>query len=145
MRELSWWEWLVSSIAAFFVSQCSLAHQENPEKTVNSLFEMARQQKVQEMYQLCDPEGRNDGDTDCLCALSPDYASHTCPVDSPNYISEIDFFTCFSSAQISEPVEYFGENSASVPFRLNPDLCGGKSAESFDLIRRGDTWYLLSF
>jgi len=147
MRE-SWWELLLSSIAALFVTQSSFVNQENPENVVHSVFEMARQQKTQEMHKLCDPEGRNDGDTDCLCALSSDYIPHSCPSNSHNRISQSDFATCFSTAKIAGPVRYMNAEEpkmAVVPFSIDPKSCWGKSGESFELLQLGNKWYLASF
>ena len=153
MRELSWWDWLISSIAVFFVGQCSLVHQESPEKAVNSLFQLAHQHKYQALAELCDPQERNDGDTDCLCALSTNYRPHSCPETSHNRISQAEFSSCFATARISGPVRYaeaWGEdhqngNIASVPFAMNPELCWGKSEETLEMIQAGEKWYLLSF
>ena len=148
MRELSWWEILLSSIAALFVTQSSLVHQASPEQLVHSVFEMAKQQETQEMHKLCDPQGRNDGDTDCICALSAEYVPHSCPMDSHNRISQAEFSACFSTARVSGPTQYMDAEEpkmASVPFSLDPDLCWGKSGESFELIQREDKWFLGSF
>ncbi len=145
------------NLAAFFFSillslalvQCQRPNavtvkQESPEATLNSVFELARAAQVSPLHQLCDPLGRNDGDTDCLCALSPIYTPHTCSANSHNRLLPAAFFKCFATAEISGEVVYLSETAAQLPFRANRQYCGFAN-ETMNLIYENQRWYLEGF
>ena len=118
--------------------------QATPAATLNTLFALARAEQVAPLAGLCDPQARNDGDTDCLCALSPDYQPHSCPTHSPNRIPPAAFFKCFARAEVRGEIVYRSETVAEVPFRASQQHCGFAS-ETMRLIYVKQRWYLESF
>lgn len=134
----AWW----AKLLALFVS-ASMVQQATPEESLSSMLELARRGQVDGLEKLCDPQRQNDGDSDCICALSPRYQAHKCPANSHNRQSPEAFFSCFASVEITEAAEIEGQE-AKVTMHANPKLCGF-SQETMHLVQRGERWYLLGF
>jgi hypothetical protein len=135
---------LVASAMLIFIScgsQPKVDINSSPITVVETLFEVANNQKFELLQYLCDPQQENDGDTDCLCALSDDYIPHKCPLNSHNRVSKKEFSRYFKNGKISGDVKFEGD-VAFVPFYFGPD---GNDEETFRLIKREGKWYLKGF
>jgi hypothetical protein len=112
-----------------------------PENAVQAIFDAAKNQDFGLLTTLCDPLKENDGDTDCLCALSEDYVPHKCASDSHNRVTKAEFTKYFQMGKINGEVEIAGDE-ASVPIVFGPD---GTQTETMNLVQRDGKWYLSSF
>lgn len=100
--------------------------QSTPEGTLQMVFDAAATGALDQLVDLCDPEGENDGDTQQICDAAED----------PE-----EFLEYFSNAQLNGEAEIEGD-MARVPFLFGPD---GSYEETMVLVKREDKWYLYSF
>lgn len=127
---------------AYPTHSAKLEGQTSPEDVMKIIFKSAKSGKFGPLGTLCDPEGRNDGDTECICALSEDYTRER---GCHENISKKDFTGAFSSASIDGAIRYEtsdGVEFADVAFAFGP---GGSRKETMKMVKRGKKWYLLSF
>jgi hypothetical protein len=121
------------SLLFLFVMKISSAQnpkQETPRSTLEEVFKAARTGDFTRLPSLCDPEGRNDGDTKQLCQIT-----------NATLAAKQDFRLQFRLAHSLEE-KYIDEDSAAVTFKF------GKKAELIEkmkLVKRNDKWYLISF
>jgi len=102
----------------------------DPEAVTAAIFTAARTGDDTALARLCDPEGKNDGDTRrYICEVT---------VDGARWIEYVSYF---AKGKVSAPARITGD-TAKVPFLFGPD---GKKKETMNLIRRGKKWFLLSF
>ncbi len=108
----------------------NLKPQTDPAWVVNQIFIAAKEGKYELLSELCDPEGKGDGDTKFLCTIQ-----------NASTKDKQEFDEYFKTGKIiGEPV-IEGEE-AKVEFTFGPD---GNKKETMNLVRRGDRWYLESF
>lgn len=115
--------------------------QTTPQGVVGSLLAAARSGQLSFLHQLCDPQHENDGDTECLCALSPRFQTERCPEDSGNRLTGARFTEYFARGSLQGEPRIEGDR-AEVDFLFGPD---GTRKETMRLVKRGEKWYLLSF
>ncbi len=115
--------------------------QSSPVAVVESLFTAAKTRNFEPLASLCDPERKNDGDTDCICALASGYEPHKCRMNSHNRVSADEYVTYFKDGSVKGEARIQGDRSA-VDFRFGP---GGGRSETMNLVRRNGLWYLSSF
>jgi len=115
--------------------------QSTPDGVVQGVITAARWGHLSYLHQLCDPQKENDGDTECLCALSPKFETEKCPEDSGNRLTPAQFAEYFARASVQGEPRVEGDR-AEVDFLFGPE---GKRGETMELIKRGDKWYLLQF
>jgi hypothetical protein len=103
--------------------------QSDPVKVVEAVFEAARTGDYSVLPGLCDPTGKNDGDTKAICFIGT--------------LSEEDqaqFAKYFSKGKITGEPEISGDN-AKVKILFGPR---GTEDEEFNLVRIDGKWYLSS-
>jgi|WetSurSiteA1Bulk_404760.scaffolds.fasta_scaffold103319_2 hypothetical protein len=101
----------------------------DPVKVVEAVFEAARTGDYSILPGLCDPTGKNDGDTKAICFIGT--------------LSEEDqaqFAKYFSKGKITNEPEISGDN-AKVKIMFGPR---GTEDEEFNLVRIDGKWYLSS-
>jgi len=101
----------------------------DPVSVTTAVFRAAATAETKDLKGLCDPDGKNDGDTKAVCRMT------TTSKDWP------DFVKYFAKAAVSGPARIQG-NKAEVPFLFGPR---GTKKETMVLVRRGSGWYLSSF
>lgn len=146
MEPLSPWELILRGLIAAVILPFALVNLQTPQSTVRSLAQVAQKDKLHVLDRFCDPFQENDGDTDCLCGLSPKYEAHQCSESSHNRVEPSDFKRCFSTLEIAGEVRYPSENRAIVPLRFDPEACDGMASEEMHLVSRFDgEWFLSHF
>ncbi|MCI0472655.1 MAG: hypothetical protein L0Y76_03640 [Ignavibacteria bacterium] len=101
----------------------------DPVKVVEAVFEAARTGDYSVLPELCDPTGKNDGDTKAICFIGT--------------LSEEDrsqFAKYFSKGKVAGDAEISGD-SAKVKILFGTH---GTEKEEFNLIRIDGKWYLSS-
>ena len=103
-----------------------------PANVVNAIFYAARTQDFQILGELCDPEGKGDGDTRSICDLAFSKENE-------------EFVEVFKNGKVSgsttnESNEY--GDFAAVPILFGPK---GDKKETMNLVKRDGKWYLSSF
>ena len=111
-------------------------NQSDPVKVTELIFAAARARDVSTLRGLCDPLGKNDGDTRRICTLDEEKSR-----GEPGQKRFKEFVLWFEKGRISGKATIHGD-SAAVPFLFGPD---GKKPETMNLIRRNGRWYLFSF
>ena len=129
--------------AVFLVcgSQSDLNVNSSPARVAETIFEVANNGKYELLQYLCDPLSENDGDTDCICALSEEYVPHRCTADNDDRPTRDDFIKYFKNGKIRGEIK-ISNQSASVPIFFGPD---GSDTETLELVKRNGKWYLSSF
>lgn len=115
--------------------------QSTPDMALWAVFSAAKTGNADGLATLCDPQGENDGDTECICAFDPDYSRNRCREQFPLK----EFKAAFQDAKIDGVIRYSqreGVEIAEVPFLFGP---GATRKEVMNMVKRGDKWYLLSF
>ncbi|MFT7581120.1 MAG: hypothetical protein ACI9MR_002794 [Myxococcota bacterium] len=97
---------------------------------VQAVFDAARDDDPGNLTKLCDPEGEHDGDTRALCQAHPDDRK-----------AWSQFRQWFSSARVSGRPRVEADKG-EVDFVFGPQT---NRAETMQVVRRGDAWYLTSF
>jgi hypothetical protein len=101
----------------------------DPVKVLQAVFDVAKGADAAVLGELCDPLGKNDGDTRRICDLSSGFESND------------EFVLYFRNARINGEAVVDG-TLASVPFLFGPD---GDREESMELVQRDGKWYLSAF
>lgn len=105
-------------------------NQSTPRNTLEEFFRAARTGNFETLHLLCDPEGKNDGDTKRICALHESSKEE-----------RIKYMRSFNLAY-SVKEEIISEQAASVTFKFGPRA---QLSETMQLIKRNNKWYLSSF
>jgi hypothetical protein len=115
--------------------------QSTPQSALEAVFKAAKTGNTDGLASLCDPDGENDGDTECICAFDGAYSRNRCREQFP----QKEFKAAFQDAKISGEAmltHQEGVELAEVPFLFGP---GATRKEVMRLVKRGEKWYLLSF
>ncbi len=121
---------LVIAFSSCSSSKQQESNQASPEQVVELLFKAAQSRDFSILKNLCDPEGKNDGDTKRLCNL-----------ESESNEWQQQFVAFFSQGEITgQPI--IKGNEAQVNFKF-----GDKQSvsETMHLVKHGDKWFLSSF
>ncbi len=103
----------------------------SPESVVQAVFDAANSGDFASLQALCDPQGKNDGDTQMICGLAS------------NEGNQGEFVQVFAAGKVSGKATISADGAeAEVPFLFGPD---GDREETMKLINRGGQWYLFSF
>jgi len=123
---------ILSFIPFFAVSQSKefILTSKTPANVVKAIFYAAKTQEFQTLSELCDPEGKGDGDTRMICDLA--YSDE----------ERENFVKFFKNGKISGSTIQTDGGGASVPILYGPN---GEKEETMNLIKRDGKWYLSSF
>jgi len=108
-----------------------------PANVVNAIFYAARTQDFQILGELCDPEGKGDGDTRRICDLA-------FSKKNDEYTRE-EFVEVFKNGKVSGSTTNESNewgDFADVPILFGPK---GDKKETMNLVKRDGKWYLSSF
>ncbi len=122
-------------------SSAAAVDQSKPEAVVQAIFDAARTEEFKPLGTLCDPLQQNDGDTDCICAMSPRYKAHQCSQNSMNRVSVEEYVQYFLKGAVKGEARIDGD-AAEVDFLFGAE---GRNQETMTLVRRDGKWYLSSF
>lgn len=100
--------------------------QSTPEGTMNMVFDAARSGNYDQLKNLCDPQGENDGDTRRVCQAG----------ENPE-----EFKKYFQDGAVKGSARIEGDK-AEVDFNFGP---GGSDSETMRMVQRDGKWYLMSF
>lgn len=103
--------------------------QSDPVKVVEAVFEAARTGDLSVLPGLCDPAGKNDGDTKAICLIS-----------TLSKEEQGEFIKYFEKGKVIGEPEISGDN-AKVKIVFGPR---GNKNEEFNLVRIDGKWYLSS-
>jgi hypothetical protein len=133
------WMTIALGCAASIISASLLGFQEarsalavdhsDPAAVTQAIFDAASTGDSSMLASLCDPEGKNDGDTRWICEITP------------NAYGWAEFVNYFKFAKLNGEVKVQGDRAA-VPFLFGPN---GTQEETMLLIKRNGKWYLFSF
>ena len=103
--------------------------QSDPVKVVEAVFEAARTGDLSVLPGLCDPTGKNDGDTKAICFIG-----------TLSKEEQDEFIKYFEKGKVIGEPEISGDN-AKVKIVFGPK---GNKNEEFNLVRIDGKWYLSS-
>ncbi len=101
----------------------------DPSKVVQEIFTAAKSKNTSRLSSLCDPKGKNDGDTKDICTIGPKHKKWN------------SFLEWFAKGKLKGQAVITGDR-AKVPFFFGPN---GKKTEEMNLVKRDNKWYLSSF
>jgi len=132
----------LTSLYSLSLAQTGLYQKyETPLAVMDILFGAAKSGDFSALGGLCDPEQKNDGDTDCICAIDIKYIPHNCSERQKKEINEVTFVEYFKDGSYTASPR-IARDSAEVDFVFGPE---GKVEETMHLVRRDGFWYLSSF
>jgi hypothetical protein len=103
---------------------------DDPEKVVNTLFEVAKSKEYNRLSGLCDPNKEGDNDTKKICML-----------DNQSDKFKEEFTHVYQNGSVVEKPVISG-NKAKVKVKFGAK---GMKNETFELINRGGKWYLFHY
>ena len=120
---------LAATLATIATAMAAAPDQSTPDGVVRAVFDADRANDASGLKGLCDPAGKNDGDTRRICEITTEDKGWK------------DFHTYFSKGSINGKVRVNGDK-AQVDILFGPD---GKKTETFNMVRHKGKWYLSSF
>lgn len=101
----------------------------DPAKVTKAIFDAAAAGDASQLKGLCDPAGKNDGDTRRICELTKEHEKWS------------EFVDYFKKGKLVGDATVTGDKAA-VSILFGPD---GTKPETMKLVQRDGKWYLSSF
>jgi len=126
---------ILAIISVMLLSACSNTKREShldfssPANVLQAVFTAAKTNDFFELKGLCDPKGKNDGDTKEICGITKDHPDKK------------EFIRNFHRARINGAVYILGHR-AKVPFLYGHK---GKKKETMHMISRNGKWFLYKY